>query len=263
MKRVPIRLILTIAAILGTGLGGSAATAREPASAAPNSATIPVSKLENDSYDWWQRHEDVLRVKAAINPEIVLIGDSITHFWGGEPKAKIARGPKAWDSAFGKSRVLNLGFGWDRTQNVLWRIDHGELDGIQPRIVVVHIGTNNTSQTKNARQNTAPEIAEGVRTVCERINTKLPHAKLILMAIFPREEKPDHPRRKLIAQTNGLLARIAVDKGYTFVDIGPKMLQPDGTLTKDIMPDFCHPSEKGYQVWADALIPLLRTPPQP
>lgn len=255
MKFPHVHLVLAIAALF------EIAIASEAVNPGNNSATIPVSKLENDSYDWSKRHEEVLRIKAALQPEIVLIGDSITHFWNGEPKAHTARGPKAWEAVFGKSRILNLGFGWDRTQNVLWRINHGELDGIAPRIVVLNIGTNNTSQTANARQNTAPEIAEGVRTVCDRIRAKLPQAKIILMAIFPREEDPDHPRRKLIMETNTLLARFAGDKGYTLVDIGPKMLQPDGHLTQEIMPDFCHPSEKGYQIWAEALIPLIQTPP--
>jgi len=234
-------------------------------SAAPpqNTAVIPVTKLENDSYDWLKRHEEVLSVKGTINPEVVLIGDSITHFWGGEPKANHVNGPKAWESVFGKARVLNLGFGWDRTQNVLWRIDHGELDEIKPRLVIIHIGTNNTSGTANARQNTAEEIAEGVLAVCSRVRAKIPAAKIVLMAIFPREEKPDNPRRKLIGEANLLLAKIAKDKGMVFLDIGPQLLSSDGTLSRDMMPDFCHPSENGYQVWADALRPFVINPPNP
>jgi lysophospholipase L1-like esterase len=228
-----------------------------------NTAIIPVSKLENDSYDWNKRHEDILRIKADINPEIVLIGDSITHFWGGEPKSNHVNGPKAWDSVFGKSRVLNLGFGWDRTQNVLWRIDHGELDGIQPKLLIIHIGTNNTSQTKNARQNTAAEIAEGVGTISSRVRGKFPKAKIVLMAIFPREEKPDHPRRKLIGETNALLAKFPQAPDFAFVDIGPEILTPEGVLTKDMMPDFCHPSEKGYQIWAGALRPFVQSIQKP
>ncbi len=242
-----------------TGMG----LAAPDASTLENSAVIPVPKLENDSYDWWKRHEEVLRIKGAVNPEIVLIGDSITHFWAGEPKSNHANGPHAWDSAFGKSRTLNLGFGWDRTKNVLWRIDHGELDGLKPGLVVIHIGTNNTSQTKNARQNTAPEIAAGVLAVCEGVRKKLPNTKIVLMAVFPREEKPDHPRRKLIGETNLLLADMAREKGFVFLDIGPKLLTPDGILTKELAPDFCHPTEKGYQIWADALQPFIQSTTKP
>jgi lysophospholipase L1-like esterase len=230
-----------------------------------NTAIIPRLKLEEDSYNWYNRHADVLRLKDSVDPQIILIGNSITHFWGGLPalrnldgSVRQPNGPKAWASAFGKSRVLNLGFGWDRTQNVLWRLDHGEVDGLHPQKVIINIGTNNTSETPNARMNTAPEIVEGIRAICLRIRSKLPGAEIILMAVLPREEKPGHPRRQLINAINSQLADFAAANQLVFVDIGPKMLTADGTLTKDMAPDFCHPTEKGYQVWADAIRPLLR-----
>ena len=232
-----------------------------------NSAIVPVSKLENDSYNWWDRHAEVLRIKDSINPEIVLIGNSITHFWGGEPRLKNAdgkprtpNGPKAWDSVFGNYRVLNLGFGWDRTQNVLWRLDHGELDALHPRTVIIHIGTNNTSQTKNARMNTAPEIVEAIRAICTRVRSKVPGAKIILMAIMPREQSPATPRRILINEINRQLIAFANEQKITLVDIGPKMLAPDGTLPKEIAGDFCHPTEKGYLIWADGIRSLIAEP---
>lgn len=232
-----------------------------------NTAIVPVSKLENDSYDWWVRHHDVLQIKDSINPEIVLIGNSITHFWGGEPKLKYAdgkprdpNGPNAWASIFGNYHVLNLGFGWDRTQNVLWRLDHGELDGLHPRKVIIDLGTNNTSQTSNARMNTATEIVEGVRAVCMRVRSKIPGARIILMAVFPREQRPTDPRRILINEINRHLEVFAKENKIDFVDIGPKMLSPDGTLPQEIAGDFCHPTEKGYQIWADAIRSLVTEP---
>ena len=232
-----------------------------------NSAIVPVSKLENDSYNWWDRHADVLRIKDSINPEIVLIGNSITHFWGGEPKLKYAdgkprnpNGPNAWASIFGNYRVLNLGFGWDRTQNALWRLDHGELDGLHPRTVIINMGTNNTSQTSNARMNTAPEIVEGIRAVCMRVRSKVPDAKIVLMAVLPREQSPTHPRRILINETNQLLEVFAKENKIELVDIGPKMLAPDGTLPREIAGDFCHPTEKGYQIWADEIRHFINEP---
>lgn len=223
-----------------------------------NTAVIPVPKLEQDSYDWWERHEQVLKVKDAINPEIVLIGDSITHFWGGEPKSKIVYGKEeAWKSVFSPYRVLNLGFGWDRIQNVLWRLDHGEMSGIQPKAVILNIGTNNTSETVNARANTADEMKEGVREVCMRVRTLAPQARIILMAVFPREEHPDHPRRRLIAEINLRYAKLAEELRLTFIDIGTQLLEPDGTMTREIASDFCHLTEQGYQIWANAIRPLL------
>ena len=233
----------------------------------PNTAIVPVSKLENDSYNWWERHKDVLSIKDSINPEIVLIGNSITHFWGGEPRLKWADGnlrnpnvPKSWDSLFHNYRVLNLGFGWDRTQNVLWRLDRGELDGLHPRTVILNIGTNNTSQTQNARTNTAPEIVEGIRTICLRVRSKVPDAKIVLMAILPREQKNDHPRRILINEINKQLESFANEQKITFVDIGSKMLDTDGTFLPGLTFDFCHPTEKGYQIWADEIRSIISEP---
>jgi alpha-L-fucosidase 2 len=229
-----------------------------------NTAIIPVPKLEQDSYDWWNRHAEVMRIKDSINPEIVLIGNSITHFWGGLPLLKNEKGeprtpngPQSWASVFAPYRVLNLGFGWDRTQNVLWRLDHGELDGLHPRNVIIEIGTNNTSQTDHARMNTAAEITEGVAAICKRVQALVPDARIILMAILPREQSPQHPRRLLINATNELLATYAMTARLTWLDIGAAFLAADGTMLPGLTSDFTHPTEKGYQIWADALRPYL------
>lgn len=230
-----------------------------------NTAIVPTPKLEDDSYDWWERHNDVLNVKDSLNPEIVLIGNSITHFWGGKyPPLKFAdgssrepNGPNSWSSTFENLRVLNLGFGWDRTQNVLWRLDNGELDGLNPRLVIIHIGTNNTSETNNARMNSASEIIEGIEAICIRVRSKIPSAKIVLMQIMPREEKPDHPRRKLINETNQLLKKLADKNNITLLDISSKMLTSDGILTKELTFDYCHPTDAGYQIWGNALRPYI------
>ena len=227
-----------------------------------NTAIVPTPKLEKDSYDWWARHADVLRVKEALNPEIVLIGDSITHFWGGQPAAKQVNGRKAFDAVFAPYRVLNLGFGWDRTQNVLWRLDHGELDGLHPRAVVIHIGTNNTSATAAARQNTPAEIVEGIAAICGRVRSKVPGVKILLMQVFPREQLANHPRRQAITEINRLLVTFASANHLDLLDLAPKFLQPDGTLPAALMPDFCHPHETGYAIWGDTLRPLLPPPSQ-
>jgi len=222
-----------------------------------NSAVVPMTKLENDSYDWWVRHAEILQVKDSINPEIVLIGDSISHFWGGEPRANLANGSQAFDSVFAPYRVLNMGFGWDRTQNVLWRLDHGELDGLHPHTVLLHIGNNNTRETPNARVNLPEEIVEGIAAICSRVRSKVPGVRIILMKILPCEEQPDHSRRVLIDAVNSLLIEFARAHQLELVDLAPKMLKPDGTLPQELAPDFCHPNEAGYQIWADTLRPML------
>lgn len=220
-----------------------------------NTATIPVPRLEQDFYDWHARHHAVLELQKALKPRIVLIGDSITHFWGGQPRSSRVNGPESWQRVFGGMTVMNMGFGWDRTQNVLWRFRQGEFEGLNPQWVVLAIGTNNLTGTSNARANTPEEIVDGIDAICHEIRKRSPKSQIVLMAILPRGLQPDAPLRAPIEKTNHLLAqRFARDRSVTFVDIGAHFLAPDGSIPAAMMPDGTHPSEAGYQIWADALI---------
>jgi lysophospholipase L1-like esterase len=227
-----------------------------------NTALIPVPQLEMDSYDFYARHHAELELQKKelqkkVKPQVVLIGDSITHDWGGSPIGIEVNGPTAWQHAFGDMPVINMGFGWDRTQNVLWRLRQGEFEGLTPKWVVLMIGTNNLTGTENARSNTPEEIVEGIDTIRGEIHRRSPESRIILMAILPRGEKPDAPLRALIQNTNRLLSlRFSKDKdsSVTYLDIGAGFLQPDGSLPQSMMPDGTHPSDAGYQIWADALI---------
>ena len=128
-------------------------------------------------------------------PEIVMLGDSITHFWGGDPSATGIGGPRnapeVWDRAFAGRSVVNLGYGWDRTENVLWRLRHGEFEGVSPKVVVVMIGTNNITL------NTPDEIAAGVTAICDEIHQRSPASRILLLGIFPRGATPDANRAKV------------------------------------------------------------------
>jgi lysophospholipase L1-like esterase len=229
-----------------------------PSSTGPaNTAVVPVPKLENDSYDWHARHEAALAARKTADPEVVLIGDSITHFWAGEPAAKTRNGPEAWKHAFGDRRVLNLGFGWDRTQNVLWRLDHGEFDGLRPRVVVLNIGTNNFTTTRNAKENTPAEVAEAIGVICARVRAASPKSRVVVMGVFPRGREADDPYRAKIATLNELLSAWAAKAGVTFLDVGAKMLAADGSIPPAVMRDACHPTEQGYAIWAEALKGVL------
>jgi lysophospholipase L1-like esterase len=251
MKTLPCVLFLSL---LGFTVRAEPPVATHPATTQANTAMVPVPKLENDTYDWYARHEAILELKKTMKPEVVMIGDSITHFWAGEPTDKRQNGPKTWTELFGDRPVLNLGYGFDRTQNVLWRLDHGEFDGLHPKYVVVHIGTNNFTATKNfPKANTPTEVAEAIEEICRRIRTASPESKLILMAVMPRGQRPDNPYRAKIAKLNEQLAVYAKEQGIAFVDIGPKLLEPDGTISRQTMSDFVHPTEKGYAIWAEAL----------
>jgi lysophospholipase L1-like esterase len=224
-----------------------------------NPATVPVGKLENDGYGWEDRHEAVMKIKDTLKPEIVLIGDSITHFWGGEPDgARMGnRGRESWAALFGERKVLNLGFGWDRTQNVLKRIELGELDGLDPKAIVIHIGTNNLAVTPHHRAETNEQIAEGIAAVVGRAQAKCPNAQVILMAVFPRGRGATNPERERLGEINKLLAPLGKKPRITFLDMTGKWLAPDGSVSLELMPDTLHPNEKGYTVWAETLRPSL------
>ncbi len=244
------RLARRVARVIETAL---------PAAGRTNTAIAPAGQLEVDSYDWEARHAAVMAVKDSLKPEIVLIGDSITHFWGGQPDGGPAgnRGTKAWQSLFGTRPVLNLGFGWDRTQNVLRRIELGELDGIAPKAIVIHIGTNNLAGTPQSRANTAEEIAEAIKVVVQQVQAKCPQAQIVLMSIFPRGAGATNPERQTIAEINTRTAGLAQLPRLTLLDITHNWLRPDGSVNPDLMPDLLHPNEAGYSVWAEALRPVL------
>lgn len=223
-----------------------------PAPARENKAVLPATQKGN-GYDWMARHKAVLKVKANVNPDLVFIGDSITHFWGGEPASYNRTGETVLKTAFANHRILNLGCGSDRTQNILWRLDHGELEGLAPKWVVILAGTNNTSDGQ-----TAEEIVAGIQAVCGRVQKQTPQAKIILMAIMPRDNPATSPRRKLIDTVNRLIADYAKKEHLIHLDIGAKFLDAKGSIPKSLMPDLCHPNAQGYQFWADALLPLLK-----
>jgi lysophospholipase L1-like esterase len=237
-----------------------ATTATATAASRSNAATLPVTWLEKDSYDWDQRHKDILSVQKQVDPEIVLIGDSITHFWSSTPPQIPAaknniRGPKAWTDTFGDHKVLNMGFGWDRTQNVLWRLDHGEMDDCHPKVVVLNIGTNNFSGTAHAPKNTPEEVAEAIGAIVERVQKKAPECRVMVMGIFPRGAMPTDAFRAPIKATNALLAKQFADqKRVTFLDIGPQLVEADGSMARTMMADGVHPTEKGYAIWGKALV---------
>jgi lysophospholipase L1-like esterase len=220
-----------------------------------NTAVIPVPSLEQDSYNWWARHAECLALGPKLDPQVVLIGDSITNFWGGEPRARIANGPESWAATFRARRVLNLGFGWDRTQNVLWRLEHGELDGLHPTLVIINIGTNNFSGTAHARAGTPEEIAQGVLKIREAVLAKCPQAHILIMAVFPRGNNAADGRRPGILSLNRILAKSLADLPQTtFLDIGNRFLDGHGNISSEILPDGTHPSEQGYAIWSRALV---------
>lgn len=227
------------------------ALATVTAGLAANTAIQPEPRDPN----WVKRHEGFVEIAHKGGVDVLFLGDSITDFWRRDQTAKQVGGKKVWDANFGQLRTANFGISGDRTQHVLWRLEHGELDGIKPKVIVLMLGTNNSGfeRDKITIRNTTPEIVEGVTAVVQKLRTALPATKILLLAIFPRAEKPDDPQRRQVNEVNRQIAGLADGKMVRFLDLGPKFLAADGTLPKDIMPDFLHPNEKGYEIWAAAI----------
>ena len=191
-------------------------------------------------------HERFVKIAQEGKAQLVFLGDSITAGWGSKKDI--------WDKAFGQYSPANFGIGGDRTQHVLWRIQNGELDGIKPKAAVLMIGTNNSGS------DSAEGIAKGVTVIVETIRAKQPQAKILLLAIFPRGDRPTGKlgaANEKLKQVNAIIAKLDDGKNIHFLDIGSKFPQPEGALTKEVMPDFLHLSPAGYQIWADAISPKL------
>jgi lysophospholipase L1-like esterase len=235
----------------GTPVGEVATWSAPPGGQRTPSTLVPVTQNRDwRVYDWTARHREASALMQARKPDIVMLGDSITHFWGGEPVGGRRTGVAEWDRFFAGRSVVNLGYGWDRTENVLWRLEHGEFEGVSPKVVVLMVGTNNITL------NTAEEIAAGVDAICAAINRRSPATKILLLAIFPRGQKPDAIRAK-VDDVNRLIARLGERDDVTFLDLGRRFLEPDGSISQDVMYDYLHPTEKGYEIWTAAMKPTL------
>lgn len=203
----------------------------------PNTATTPAPR----DGKWMDRHESFNKRAKEGDVELLLIGDSITQGWEGA-------GREVWAKHYTPRKAMNLGISGDRTQHVLWRLDHGNIDGLKPKAAVLMIGTNNS----NGKDNTAEEIGAGIQAIVKKLRDKLPDTKVLILAVFPRGEKPN-PQREKNAQASKIAGELADGKNVFYLDIGPKFLDADGTLSKEIMPDLLHLSPKGYEIWAASI----------
>jgi beta-glucosidase len=194
--------------------------------------------------EWCERFQRNLAEPAREGAQLVFMGDSITQGW-----TDVA--PEVWSQAFGPLKPLRLGIGGDRTQNLLWRMDQGELTGLNPRVLVLLIGINNVNAGDSSEA-----ILQGLEAVIDRIHQHLPRTEILVLGLLPSGQAPDDPLRARIQGLNGRLAQIRREK-LTFADIGSVFLQPDQSLNADLMPDFLHPGAKGYRVFAKALAPHL------
>jgi lysophospholipase L1-like esterase len=200
------------------------------------------------SINWWlPRHlQKLAEVKSNKNTQVIFIGDSITHGWEND-------GFNVWNKNYKKYDAIDLGFSGDRTENILWRLQNGEVDGINPKVAVLMFGTNNTGQ----RMEDPKTTALGIKRNIEELQQRLPNTKILLLAVFPRDEKPDGQMRQVNNVLNTIISDFADNKKIFYLDINKSFLDESGILPKDIMPDFLHPNEQGYEIWAKAMAPTL------
>ena len=225
----------------------SAALAQQPAvnwplpavPAGANPAAFPMPK--NDWMTHFQRSVD--RTKRG-NVDLVFDGDSITDFW-------MSTGKGVWTKYYGKLNAVDYGISGDRTENLLWRLDHGQVAGMHPKLVVLMIGTNNTGDCSDV------QIAEGIAAVVRGYRQSCPDTVILLQAVLPRAEKPTDPTREKIKRINQLLPKLGDGKKVLYVNFGDRFVRPDGTINRDLLPDTLHPNAKGYEVWAEEIRPVI------
>ena len=206
-----------------------------------HSAIKPVPR----SGGWTKQHESFNKRVAQGNCDLIFIGDSITQGWEG-------RGKGVWAKHYAKRNAVNLGIGGDRTQHVIWRLDNGNLYRIKPKAAVIMIGTNNSGS------NTSQEIADGVQVIVNQLRKKLPETQVLLLGVFPRGTNNSDKRRQVNEGANAIFKKLADGNAVHYLDIGPKFLEKDGTLSREIMPDLLHLSEKGYTIWAESIEAKLK-----
>ena len=204
-----------------------------------NPAVFPVPRNE-----WLTHFAHNLERTRQGNVDLIFDGDSITDGWQ-------SSGREVWAKNYGKLHAADFGISGDRTEHLLWRLDKGQVAGLHPKMVALMIGTNNTGS------NTAAQIAEGVTAIVHEYQRLCPDAVILLQAVFPRSEKPTDPVRAKVKEINALLTKLGDGKKVVYIDFGDKFLQPDGTLSREIMPDFLHPDAKGYEIWAEAIRPEI------
>lgn len=219
---------------------------------APRRETSTEPRARSNQSWWMNRHEAIVdRVKRGRDDiELLMIGDSITQGWEG-------KGKDVWARYYAPRNAANLGIGGDQTQHVLWRLEHGEIDGVHPKAAVIMIGTNNLGGHSN------DEIVAGVQKIVCVLRAKLPETKILLLGIFPRQDRKtaEDVAKTLarIASINARLARLADGKSVRYLDIGYVFVEPEGIITREMMPDLLHLSSDGYRRWADAIEPTLWT----
>ncbi|NQY37220.1 MAG: transporter substrate-binding domain-containing protein [Alteromonadaceae bacterium] len=226
----------------------STAQSKVKAKEAPLSI-LPDVQREVWAIKWWMpRHQEKLALKEKMGQvDLVFLGDSITHAWDN-------KGKDVWNEYYSNRNALNIGFSADRTEHVLWRLNNGAVDGIDPKLLVLMIGTNNTGHRQDKPENTAL----GIKEILDTIEHKLPNTKVLLLAVFPRGSSLNDPLRKINDDINNIIKNFHDGKQIHYLNINHLFLDDNGILSKSVMKDLLHPNKDQYTVWAKAIEPKIK-----
>ncbi|MEM7207852.1 MAG: platelet-activating factor acetylhydrolase IB subunit [Pseudomonadota bacterium] len=209
------------------------------------SAVAPVPR---EVEKWWmERHQEKLVQKAHEDQiDLVMIGDSITQRWE-------TNGRAAWAKYYSHRNSLNLGFDGDRTENVLWRLENGAVDGLSPKLVILMIGTNNTGHLMDE----AADTADGIKKILDFLQNKLPMSKILLLGIFPRGFEAGDQQRARNDEVNQIISGFSDEQNIWYLDISKSFLSANGGVSKKIMRDGLHLKRVGYEIWAESMEPMV------
>ncbi|MGA1979117.1 MAG: GDSL-type esterase/lipase family protein [Sedimentisphaerales bacterium] len=242
MRKIITIVVLLLTSSIFVGCASQQERAFQSVEGKKHSAVTPVQQKDKWAVKWWgPRHDAVNERLKKGNVDLLFIGDSITQGWEDA-------GKEIWDAYYAPRNAVNMGFGGDRTEHVLWRLEHSNFEAISPKLAVVMIGTNNP--------NRAEQVADGIITICKHLRSRLPNTKILLLAIFPRNHTPSNQRQKN-AKASLLASKVADNKTIYYLDINSRFLTKNKLLTKDIMPDYLHPNKAGYKIWAEAIEPKV------
>jgi lysophospholipase L1-like esterase len=243
--RLPALVLSTTLMAIGCARVGTATLPLAVTLGPPSSAVrpLPVSQWTKP----WRitRYYELNRAaRTSHDVELLFLGDSLVQQW-------TVTGVRTWNEQFANRHAANFGLAGDRTEHLLWRIEHGNLDGLSPRVVVLMIGTN------NCLQNTAEEIADGVGAVVHELRRRLPEADVVIMSIPPRRDTPRYPLKAKLAAADQRIRRLADGRKAHYVDLSERFLDEHGSIRPGLLVDGVHLSTRGYELWADAMEPTL------
>lgn len=214
----------------------------------PAPADQPRMRADRNSH---LAHQQLLDKARGGGIDVYFLGDSITRRWGALDYPDFLA---HWNKNFHGWNAANFGWGGDRTENILWRLENGELDGVDPKVIVILAGTNNVGK-EPGDDAAVKDVTRGLEAIVDACRRRAPAATIVLTAIFPRNDNP--AVMPTIGRINANLAGMADGRSVRFLDVNASLADPAGTLFEGVTVDGLHPSLKGYEVWALGLKPIL------